>query len=283
MRWWHAVLGGTALAIAGLWTLDRLAPPDLSRFERVSRETPARDGRLLHVEPVPGGTWRLRTRAADASPQLLALLLAAEDRRFGTHPGVDPFALARAAAQWARAGRVVSGGSTLSMQAARLLEPRPRTLRAKAIEAARALQLEWRLGKAGVLEIWLTLAPQGGNLEGLRAGALAWFGRPLAALDAGEAALLVALARRPERTRPDRHAEAAAAARDAVLHRRAPDLASPAELLAGEVPRRRHPLPRHAPHAANLATLDHDLQRAAGPWRARRSIACPSAPRSPSW
>lgn len=264
MRWWHAILGSTALVIAGLWTLDRLAPPDLSRFERVSRETPARDGRLLHVEPVPGGTWRLRTGAADASPQLLALLVAAEDRRFAQHPGIDPFALLRAAAQWVRAGRVVSGGSTLSMQAARLLEPRPRTLRSKAIEAWRALQLEWRLGKAGVLDIWLTLAPQGGNLEGLRAGSLAWFGRPLRALDAGEAALLVALARRPEATRPDRHPEAAARARDAVLHRRAPFLASPAELAVHDVPTRRHALPRQAPHATALRTLDHDLQRAVG-------------------
>ena len=250
-------------ALLGVWTLDRAFPPDLSRFERVSRETLSRDGRLLHVEPVPGGTWRLRTRAGDAPPQLLALLIAAEDRRFHRHPGVDPLALGRAAIQWMRAGRVVSGGSTLSMQAARLLEPRPRTLRSKAIEAWRALQLEWRIGKAGVLEVWLTLAPQGGNLEGLRAGALAWFGRPLGALDAGEAALLVALARRPEATRPDRHAQAATAARDAVLHERAPDLASPAELASGAVPTRRHPMPRHAPHAAGLATLDHDLQRAA--------------------
>jgi penicillin-binding protein 1C len=247
------------------WVLDRAFPPPMARFENTAREVTARDGRTLSVWPAPGGVWRLRTSPGQVPPHLLALLIAAEDRRFHAHPGVDPLALARAAAQWVRAGRVVSGGSTLSMQAARLLEPRPRNLTSKAIEIVRALQLEWRHGKQGVLEIWLTLAPQGGNLEGLRAGALAWFGRPVQALDAGEAALLVALARRPEALRPDRHPEAARRARDAVLLARAPDIASPAEItLAGEVPARRLPMPRHAPHAARAGatTLDLDLQRA---------------------
>ncbi|UPY37100.1 penicillin-binding protein 1C [Sediminicoccus sp. KRV36] len=268
MRWARIpillVLGLLGLA----WLLDRAFPPPMARFENRAREVTARDGRLLSVWPAPGGVWRLRTGPGDVSPHLLALLIAAEDRRFHRHPGVDPLALARAAAQWLRAGRVVSGGSTLSMQAARLLEPRPRNLRSKLIEIARALQLEWRHGKQGVLEIWLTLAPQGGNLEGLRAGALAWFGRPAQALDAAEAAFLVALARRPEALRPDRHPEAARRARDAVLLARAPDVASQAEIaLAGPVPRQRLALPRHAPHLARqqregATTLDLDLQRA---------------------
>ena len=262
---WSRILAMLAVAVpGGLWLLDRALPPPMARFENLAREAHARDGRTLSVWPAPGGVWRIRTRPEDVSPHLLALLIAAEDRRFYNHPGVDPFALARAAAQWLRAGRVVSGGSTLSMQAARLLEPRPRNLRSKGIEIARALQLEWRHGKRGILEIWLTLAPQGGNLEGVRAGALAWFGRPPAALDAGEAALLVALARRPEALRPDRHPQAARRARDAVLTARAPDVASSAEIaLAGGVPHRRLPLPRHAPHFARegATTIDLDLQR----------------------
>jgi len=265
-RWSARLLGTLALLAGGAWALDRAFPPDLTRYDLRAREVPARDGRLLAVWPAPGGVWRMHTRAADAPPHLLDMLVAAEDGRFHLHPGVDPLALARAAAQWVRAGRVVSGGSTLAMQAARLLEPRPRTLRSKAIEAARALQLQWRFGRAGVLDIWLTLAPQGGNVEGLRAGALTWFGRPLSMLDPAESALLVALARRPEATRPDRHPEAARAARDAVLLARARGVASPAEIaLAGEVPARRHALPRHAPHftrdPAAPATLDLDLQR----------------------
>ncbi|MFZ4409993.1 MAG: transglycosylase domain-containing protein, partial [Paracraurococcus sp.] len=196
----------TALA---LLTLDHLAPPDLSRLHATGTEILDRDGRTLSVLPAPGGTWRLATTPADVPPHLLDMLIAAEDRRFRWHPGVDPLALSRAAWQWARAGRVVSGGSTLTMQAARLLEPRPRTIGAKAIEILRALQLEARFSKDEILGIWLTLAPMGGNLEGVRAGALAWFGRPAAGLDPAEAALLVAIPRRPEALRPDRHAERA--------------------------------------------------------------------------
>ncbi|WP_198378950.1 transglycosylase domain-containing protein, partial [Neoroseomonas rubea] len=205
------LLALAALLLAAL-ALDRIFPPDLSRLAATGAEVTDREGRTLSVLPAPGGTWRLRTTVADVPPHLVDLLVAAEDRRFRAHPGVDPISLARAAAQWVRAGRVVSGGSTLTMQAARLLEPRPRTLRSKAIEIFRALQLEARFDKDEILGIWLTLAPQGGNIEGIRAGSLAWFGRPAARLDTAEAALLVAMARRPASLRPDRHAEAARAA-----------------------------------------------------------------------
>ncbi|WP_338147902.1 transglycosylase domain-containing protein, partial [Neoroseomonas alkaliterrae] len=202
----HALLAAAALVLAVV-ALDRIAPPDLSRLRAVGVEVRDREGRVVSVLPAPGGVWRLATAVADVPPELVDLLVAAEDRRFRWHPGVDPVALARAAVQWVRAGRVVSGGSTLTMQAARLLEPRPRTLRSKAIEILRALQLEARFSKEEILGIWLTLAPQGGNIEGVRAGALAWFGRPAARLDAAESALLVALARRPAALRPDRHPE----------------------------------------------------------------------------
>jgi penicillin-binding protein 1C len=184
-------------------------------------------------------------------------------------------ALGRAAGQWLRAGRVVSGGSTLTMQAARLLEPRPRGLRAKAIEIFRAFQLEARFSKRDILSIWLTLAPQTGNIEGLRAGALAWFGRPAQRLDAAEAALLIALARRPAALSPDRHAEAARAARDDVLRRRAAALLSPEDqalALAAPLPNTRLPMPGLAPHLARelarqgdspiRSSLDAGLQRA---------------------
>ncbi len=163
------------------------------------------------------------------------------------------------------------------MQAARLLEPRPRTLRSKAIEMFRALQLEARFGKDEILGIWLTLAPQGGNLEGIRAGSLAWFGREPSRLDTAESALLVALARRPTALRPDRHPDAARAARDAVLARRGGPAAglSPADreiALAAAMPARRHAMPRLAPHLSRemargasspvTLTLDAAVQRA---------------------
>jgi len=272
----RALLAAAALVLAAV-LLDRMAPPDLSRLRAAGVEVFDREGRTLSVLPAPGGVWRLRTGVADVPPVLVDLLLAAEDRRFRHHPGVDPLALARAAVQWVRAGRVVSGGSTLTMQAARLLEPRPRTLRSKVIEILRALQLEARFSKDEILGIWLTLAPQGGNIEGIRAGALAWFGRPAARLDAAEAALLVALARRPASLRPDRHPEAARAARDAVLARRGGPAAGLSEAdralaIAAAIPDRRRDMPRLAPHLARemargaagnvTLTLDAPLQRA---------------------
>jgi penicillin-binding protein 1C len=245
------MLLAAGLAGLALLALDRALPPDLSRARALGGEVLDRNGRILSVLPAPGGVWRLGTTVRDVPPHLTAMLLAAEDRRFRAHPGIDPLALARAAAQWAWQGRVVSGGSTLTMQVARLLEPRPRTLRSKAIEALRALQLEARFSKDEILGLWLTLAPQGGNLEGLRAGALAWFGRPARQLDPAEAALLVALARQPSRTRPDRHPEAARRARDSVLLARAAATQSEADAqlaIAAAMPSRRQPMPRLAPH-----------------------------------
>ena len=239
-----AALVAAPLLAVSAYGLDRLYPPDLTRVERVGTEVLDRDGKLLAMLPAPGGVWRLRTTADQVSRPFLDLLIATEDKRFWQHPGVDPLAISRAAAQWIRAGRVISGGSTLSMQAARLLEPRPRTLRSKLIEAARALQLEWRYGKQGVLGIWLTLAPYGGNLEGVRAGARAWFGTSAAALDPAQSALLVAIPRRPEGLRPDRHPERALALRNRVL----------AEAEGAVLPRHRLPFPRHA--AQMVARLD---------------------------
>jgi penicillin-binding protein 1C len=267
-----------AALLATPFVLDRAFPPDLTRLNVTGAEVLDREGRTLSVLPVPGGTWRLRTTTADVPATLTDLLIAAEDRRFRQHPGVDPIALSRAAFQWVRAGRVVSGGSTLTMQAARLLEPRPRNLRSKLIEIFRAVQLEARFSKDEILGIWLTLAPQGGNIEGLRAGSLAWFGRPAARLDAAESALLIALARRPAALRPDRHPAAARRARDAVLARRGGPAAglSGADrdiALAAAMPERRQPMPRLAPHlsremargatGAVPLTLDAGLQRAA--------------------
>jgi penicillin-binding protein 1C len=237
----------------GLWALDRACPPDLSRLEAVGRVVVDREGRVLSALPAPGGVWRLPVEAGEVPAHLVDLLVAAEDRRFRWHPGVDPLAVMRAAGQWVRAGRVVSGGSTLSMQAARLLEPRPRNLRSKAIEALRAMQLEWRYGKAGVLRVWLTLAPMGGNLEGVRAGALAWFGRPVERIGVAEAALLVAVPRRPEALRPDRRPAAALAARDAVLRWRGAAALPEGERVAAireAVPSARLGMPGLAPHLA---------------------------------
>ncbi len=253
-----AAAAGLGLAALGLAAADRALPPDLSRLETVSAELHDRDGRLMALTPVPGGVWRLRSTVDDVPPMLVAMLLAREDRRFRAHPGVDPAALARAAGQAVAHGRVVSGGSTITMQVARLLEPRPRTMGAKLLEMARAAQLERRFGKDEILGMWLTLAPFGGNLEGVRAASLALFARPPMALGPAEIALLVALPQRPSAWRPDRFPEAAVAARGRVLRDAvAADVLSAHEagpLAAAPLGAARHAMPRHARHLAASAT-----------------------------
>ncbi len=238
-RRWPLLLALPALLPGLLGVLDQACPPDLSRMRSLGTEVLDRNGRLLAELPAPGGVWRLDTRPDEVAPVFLSLLLRTEDRRYREHAAIDPAALLRATLQWAVAGHVVSGGSTLAMQAARLLEPRPRTLRSKLIELFRATQLEERLGKNGVLEVWLTLAPFGGNLEGVKAGARAWFGVDAAALDRAQSALLVAIPRRPEALRPDRHPDRALALRDRLLGTAPTAQEAP-------LPTRRLPFPSHA-------------------------------------
>jgi penicillin-binding protein 1C len=179
----------------------------------------ARDGQLLTAMPAQGGIWRLRTTPDDVDPRYLALLIAAEDRNFRAHPGIDPAALARAAWQYLSNGHIVSGGSTLTMQTARLLEPHPRSLVGKLHDLIRALQLEARYSKPDILGMYLTLAPMGGNIEGVRAASLAWFGHDPAHLSQAEAAVLVAIPQSPARRRPDRHPLAAQQAAAHLLRR----------------------------------------------------------------
>ena len=255
MRWWRLgiIAGGATIIVAAL-VADRLLPPPLERAAVLSATVLDRDGALLRPFTTPDGTWRLAAAPEEVSRRYLAMLLAVEDRRFLVHPGVDPLALLRAAGQLVRHGRVVSGGSTLTMQVARLLEPRPRTPAAKLIEIGRALQLESRLSKREILRIYLALAPFGGNLEGVRAASLAWLGKEPDRLSDAEAALLVALPQAPGRLAPDVAPSRAKAARQRVLARAQEagvlDAAAFAAAAASPLPRARLAMPRHAPHLA---------------------------------
>jgi penicillin-binding protein 1C len=243
-----------ALAVTAALALDRLFPPDLSRYQVRSTEIVDANGRLLRAFTTGDGKWRLKTMVEDVDPVYLALLKTYEDRRFDEHWGVDPLAAIRAAAQWSARGHIVSGASTLSMQAARLLEPRKRSLLAKAIQSARALQLEWRFSKREILAIYLTLAPMGGNLEGVRAASFAYFGKEPKQLTAAQAALLVAIPQSPERRRPDRAGNAARLGRDRVLERALEhgtlDRACFDRAESEAVPSHRLALPMNAPHLA---------------------------------
>ena len=287
---------GLLALVAALWAAalaldtgrDWVARTDLPPLApEVGAEVLARDGSLLRAFQVSDGRWRLAPGPVDE--RFIALLVAYEDHRFYDHHGVDPLALARAMAQFAVNGRIVSGGSTLSMQVARLLEEGPTgTIAGKLRQIRVALALETRLNKVEILDLYLRLAPYGGNLEGVRAASLAYFGKEPRRLTPAEAALLVALPQSPEARRPDRAPDAARAARDRVLARMAdagalaPDEATAAMRETVPTARRAFPtlaphlterLHRAAPEAGRIATtIDPALQRAAETL-ARRAVA----------
>ncbi|WP_025660507.1 penicillin-binding protein 1C [Rhizobium sp. IBUN] len=250
------ILAGTGLVLLDI--ADRAYPPPLDKAETVSAEVVDADGQLLRAFATPEGLWRLKTTAADVDPQFLKMLVAYEDRRFYSHAGVDLQAIARAALQLLTNGRIVSGASTLSMQVARLIEPRQgRSLSAKLLQMARAIQIERRLSKAQILDLYLTHAPYGGNLEGVRAASLAYFGKEPRRLTVAEAALLVALPQLPEKRRPDRNLATAEVARKRVLERVAvAEAVGEGEAARAEivpVPSQRMQLPALAAHVAEAA------------------------------
>jgi penicillin-binding protein 1C len=250
----------SALA-AGTWRVATLGPPPLGNDLAFSTRVVDREGRLLRAYATPEGRWRLPARTADVDPRFFAMLFAYEDKRFRAHHGVDPLALIRAAEQLVTSGRIQSGGSTLTMQVARLLEPRTsRNLAAKLRQIVRAIEIERALSKEDILSLYLDLAPYGGNIEGIRAASLTYFGKEPRRLSLGEAALLVALPQSPEARRPDRSVAAARAARDRVLDRFAESGGAPADEVALAkaelVPGGRRPMPTLAAHAADHAVAD---------------------------
>jgi penicillin-binding protein 1C len=248
-----------AITVVGcLFIVDRIFPPINPATLALSPTVVGRHGELLRPFAVDGGRWRLGVKLEDVDPLLQRMIIAYEDKRFYSHFGVDPQASLRALKQLFFSGHIVSGGSTLSMQVARLLEPsRERSLLVKLRQMARAVQLESRYSKAQILEWYFTLAPYGGNLEGVRAASLSWFGKEPKKLSVAQAALLVAIPQSPEARRPDKYAARVKAARDRVIARMknagmiAPEDAALA--LAEPLPDFRQDLPSLAAHATDAA------------------------------
>lgn len=249
------------------WVSQTVLPPVLSE---VGAEVRARDGTLLRAFAVENGRMRLTTRLGQVDPQFIAMLIAYEDKRFFEHGGVDLRAMMRAGGQALWYGEVVSGASTLTMQVARLLENSGTSSGIGKLRQIRvALALEQRLSKDEILALYLHHAPYGGSLEGVRAASYAWFGKEPKRLTQAEAALLIALPQSPEQRRPDRHPDAARAARSRVLAR----LDIPPVPRQPDIPRRMRPLPQNAPHLAAVlrrnapevlrhdTTIDVQLQR----------------------
>jgi penicillin-binding protein 1C len=245
------------IAVATVWIVSLGSAPRGEGLE-YSTVVVDRNAQVLRPYATGEGRWRLPATVESVDPRYLEALIAYEDKRFFAHYGVDPRALARAAWQLLRNGRIVSGGSTLTMQVARLLEPRrERTLLVKLREIVRAIALERALDKNEILALYLGLAPYGGNLEGVRAASLAYFGKEPRRLTLGETALLVALPQSPEARRPDRFAAAARRARDRVIERiAAAGIVEPGEVAQAQaepVAGARKPMPTLAPHAADEA------------------------------
>ncbi|HEY5794797.1 MAG TPA: penicillin-binding protein 1C [Bosea sp. (in: a-proteobacteria)] len=256
----------TAAAAALLLYATTLPPLELAAATDRSTVVLDREGRLLRPFLTADGRWKLPVSVDDVDPRYLAMLKAFEDKRFDSHAGIDPLGLARAAGQMLLNGRIVSGGSTLTMQVARLLEPREeRNLAAKLRQAVRAIELERRFSKPQILDLYLTLAPFGGNLEGVRAASFAYFGKEPKRLSTAEAALLVALPQSPETRRPDRFTDAARKARNRVLARvEQAGLATASEVAAARaepLPTARKPFPNLAPHVAEQVVAEAPAAR----------------------
>lgn len=250
-----------AVSLAAIVILDRIFPPPIERGRSVSIMISDRDDRPLRAIPRDNGTWRFAAELDEIDPVFIEALLEVEDKRFWSHGGVDWVGMMRAVSSSARAGRVVSGGSTITMQTARLLEPRPnRTIGAKVAEMWRAHQLEWRLSKREILELYLTLTPYGGNLEGIRAASWRYFGREPNRLSDDQIALLIALPQSPEVRRPDLRPDGARAGRDSIVAKLERlgylNEARADEARAAFIPGRRYTFPARAWHATGNAAGD---------------------------
>jgi penicillin-binding protein 1C len=285
-----AAAGAILIGALALWVV-LLPPLPLAQARQVSTTIVDRNGKLLRAYAMADGRWRLPVDAKkDVDPTYLKLLLAYEDQRFRAHHGVDPLALGRAALQLISRGHIVSGGSTITMQLARLMEPRrARSVHAKLRQIVRAIEIEHELDKDQILNLYLAMAPFGGNLEGVRAASVAYFGKEPKRLTLAESALLVALPQSPETRRLDRYPEAARAGRDRVLARMVEEhVIAPEEAAQASrqpVPKLRKSMPILAPHSADQAiatvkdepviklTLDANLQKVLEPLARDRALA----------
>lgn len=235
-----------------------------------------REGRLLGATIAADGQWRFPPPASVPQPYVTAVMQF-EDRRFYHHPGVDPLSIGRAVLENLRAGRVVSGASTLTMQVVRLARKgQARTWREKAIEALLALRLEWALSKREILTLYAAHAPFGGNVVGLEAATWRYFGREPAELTWAEAATLAVLPNSPALMHPGRNRDGLRSKRDRLLrelqvqgHLNAVELRA---ALAEPLPAAPYPLPQAAPHLLARGRAELQLWRLPRPGRIESSL-----------
>ena len=249
-------LGGVILAM--LWIGAYLSrEPELGRLESFSQVIRSEEGSIINLRLTPSGHWREQASLENVDTKLVDMLVAYEDKRFMSHFGVDPIALLRATYNSISSGRVVSGASTLTMQTVRLMHPelQKRSFMTKIKQMLEALRLERHFTKEQILEAYFSLAPYGGNIEGVEAASEAWFQKRPNQLTMSEAALLVALPQSPEVRRPDLFPNNAFKAKRLVLEktkeRLGIDDVSYNEYITERLPNRLQKPASIAPHLAD--------------------------------
>lgn len=256
----HPPVSQIVLDRNGEWLRAFLADDGMWRF---SRQSSAIRHQSQEIFDKPGETpkqkhpsltdnWKPKTD----NYLLHQAILTSEDKWFYYHYGINPVSIATAFYDNLKAGEVVRGGSTITMQLARLMEPKARTIPNKLIEMFRALQLEHTYSKSEILTFYFNMLPYGGNIVGTAAASRFYFNKPQHALSLGEAALLAGIPNAPERLRPDRFPENARKAREKVLNRllarRQISEQQWQEAVQEPIPDKRHPLPFKAPHLSRM-------------------------------
>jgi len=200
--------------------------------------------------------WRMETEIKDVPEFLRNAVIEYEDKYFYYHPGFNPVSLIRALITNIRSRDVVCGGSTITMQVARMIEPKPRTYRSKIIEIFRAIQLECAFSKNEILEYYFNIAPYGGNIEGIGAAAYFYFGKSARTLSKSEALALVGLPNSPSRLRPDTHNAESRQHRDKIakllMDRGLISETVCVDIISDAMPEKRFEKPFSAPHFSRL-------------------------------
>ena len=276
---WRIIYAAIFVATASLGSLCFyiLQPPEVGRLGETSQVIRSETGQIMNLRLTSKGFWREKVVLSELDPDLIRTLIAYEDQRYWTHHGVDPLALGRAVFDYIKSGKISSGASTLTMQTVRLMDPylARRTFTAKLRQMLAAIRLDAHWSKEAILEAYFTLAPYGGNIEGVSAASEAWFQKPPKDLRLNEIALLVALPQSPESRRPDRYPGNAYAAKIGVLNkvqgRLNIDDDALNEALVEQLPARLVKPASYAPHLAdrltgfifqgNNTTIDEEWQK----------------------
>lgn len=168
--------------------------PDKIAYSIIVRDA---DGEVVNAYLTPDDKWRMKTELNEISPLLRKTIIAKEDKYFYSHPGINPFAVGRAAFTNLLRMKRASGASTITMQVARALEPRRRNIFTKLIETFRAFQLEWKYSKNEILQLYLNLVPYGSNIEGVKAASLLYLAKAPDHLSLAEITALSIIPNRP--------------------------------------------------------------------------------------